>query len=65
MFSHIMNHLDQNGILTDAQHGFCKKISCETQLITTIHDLAVALDRREQTDIVILDFTKAFDSVAH
>ena len=28
-----------NSILCDAQHGFRKNLLCETQLITTIHDL--------------------------
>jgi uncharacterized membrane protein len=35
--SSVMGHFDRNKILTNAQHGFCKKRSCESQLIT-IHD---------------------------
>ena len=30
LFSNIMQHLDKNFILMDAQHRFCKKHSCET-----------------------------------
>ena len=31
--SSIMKHLDSHSILTDAQHGFRKRISCETQVL--------------------------------
>ena len=37
----------------------------ESQLITTIEDLAKNLDRGMQTDALILDFQKAFDKVPH
>lgn len=34
--SHVMGHLDSNQLLSDAQHVFRKKRSCESQLILTI-----------------------------
>jgi hypothetical protein len=63
--SDILKHLDKFNILTDAQHGFRKGRSCESQLITTIEDLAKSVDDSEQTDIILLDFAKAFDKVPH
>ena len=36
--SSIMKHLDTHKILTDSQHGFRAKRSCETQLILTLED---------------------------
>ena len=63
--SNIMRHLEQHGILTDAQHGFRKQRSCETQLIITLQDLAKTVDDRGQSDVVLLDFSKAFDKVPH
>lgn len=63
--SHVINHLERNNILSDQQHGFRKSRSCESQLITTIHDLASGLDQRQQVDAVLLDFSKAFDKVPH
>ena len=39
--------------------------SCETQLILTINDLAESLNRNEQTDVIFLDFSKAFGKVSH
>ena len=41
--SQIMRHLDIHQILSDQQHGFRKKWSCESQLILTVQDLAAAL----------------------
>ena len=63
--SNIMSHFDANNILTDSQHGFRKRRSCDTQLITTVNNLAKGLDKNEQTDAILLDFSKAFDKVSH
>ncbi len=62
-----MNHLDANNILTDTQDGFRPRRSCESQLITTFHDIAGQLDQRDikQVDAIVLDFAKAFDKVPH
>ena len=37
--SHI-EHLNHHQALRDEQHGFRQHRSCETQLITTVHDFA-------------------------
>ena len=60
-----MKHLEELEILTDCQHGFRQKRGCEPQLITLIHDLAQKLEKNIQTDMAILDFSKAFDRVPH
>ena len=62
---HIRNHLEQNNILTPVQHGFRRGHSTESQLLITLHDLTSRWDKRTQTDMVILDFSKAFDVVPH
>ena len=63
--SNIMQHLDSHNILHDAQHGFRKHRSTETQLIQLIDNLAHNIDNRIQTDAILLDFQKAFDKVPH
>ncbi|XP_072048393.1 uncharacterized protein [Amphiura filiformis] len=63
--SSIMRHLDKHNILNDAQHGFRKRRSCATQLIQTIQDLAKSIESRDQVDVILLDFSKAFDRVPH
>jgi hypothetical protein len=65
IFSSIMAHFDSHQILTDCQHGFRKRRSCETQLIDTINDLAKNLNNNTQIDAILLDFSKAFDKVPH
>jgi transcriptional regulator NrdR family protein len=57
--SNNMDHFDKNKILTNAQHGFRKKRSCESQLIVTIHEIASKLEKGSQVDIILLDFAKA------
>ena len=61
----VIHHLIEHNILSDAQHGFRKRRSCETQLILTINDLAKGLNDKEQIDCILLDFAKAFDKVSH
>ena len=52
-------------MLSDLQHGFRKRRTCETQLMLTVKDFANSLNNRGQTDAVLLDFSKAFDKVPH
>ena len=65
LFRLIMQHLNKYNILVDYQYGFRQKRSCESQLVTTIEDIAKHLDNKEQVDMLILDFSKAFDVVPH
>ena len=65
IYEQIMDHLEGSHILVPFQHGFRKRHSCETQLVSSIEDLAKQLDKREQLDLLILDFSKAFDKVEH
>jgi hypothetical protein len=63
--SSIMSHFDKNRVLCDNQHGFRKRRSCETQLIVTIDNIARQFANNVQVDIILLDFSKAFDKVPH
>jgi hypothetical protein len=47
------------------QHGFVKGRSCATQLLNVYNRVGATLDQGDQTDIVFLDISKAFDSVPH
>lgn len=51
--------------INEAQHGFLHGRSCATQLLSTLHRIGQLLDKNTQTDILFLDFAKAFDSVDH
>ena len=60
-----MKHLDENKILSEYQHGFRNQRSCESQLIGLVHDLTSNMDKNYQTDMIVLDFAKAFEKVSH
>ena len=60
-----MQHAEENNILYPLQHGFRKDRSCETQLIEFVDDISKNLQEGRQTDILIMDFGKAFDKVNH
>ena len=61
----IMRHLEQYKVLNDEQHGFRRGRSREAQLALSVNDLAKVLDKQSQADVVIMDFSKAFDLVPH
>ena len=63
--NHVLTHLEENNLLTTLQHGFRRGHSCETQLLLTYDDLIRSFDKTLQTDMAILDFSRAFDTVPH
>ena len=63
--SNLMKHFEQHNILTDCQHRFRSKRSCETQLLSLIQELHEQIEMKTLIDMIILDFSKAFDKVAH
>ena len=63
--SNITAHFNKHNILDDLQHGFRQKRSCETQLLQLVEDLGRQLLKGNQTNLVLLDFSKAFDKVNH
>ena len=63
--SETVKHLESHIIFNDCQHGFRSNRSCESQIVTLYHELAASLDKKIQTDMVILHFSKAFDRVPH
>lgn len=64
-YSQIVSHLNANNLIISEQHGFCKGLSCTTQLAEFFHELVSGIDERRQTDCIFLDFRKAFDTVSH
>ncbi|KAL8603552.1 hypothetical protein ACOMHN_052781 [Nucella lapillus] len=63
--SSVMNFAEENGKITEAQHGFRRQRSCESQLIGLVDDLTTNMEDGKQTDALIMDFSKAFDKVCH
>ena len=65
IFHHIMGHLDAHHVLVNYQHGFRRGHLCESQVITIVEHIIRNLDHGKQTDVLLLDSSKAFDTVPH
>lgn len=65
LVSSIMTFLESNNILHPQQHGFRQGRSCESQLLEFTEELFDNLERGLPTDVVVMDFAKAFDKVNH
>ena len=63
--SNLMKHFEDNDLLSKRQHGFRRGRSCETQLLEFVEEVTHGLDKGIPTDVVIMDFAKAFDRVNH
>ena len=61
----IVQHMTDNNLFTNCQHGFVSGKSCTTQLLEYMEDKTEALDKGYGVDIIYLDFQKAFDKVPH
>jgi len=60
-----MDHLNTYNIINLIQHGFRLDLSCQTQLILLTKEILGAMDQNYQVVLIMLDFSKAFDTVAH
>ena len=63
--SNLTKHLTNSNILFELQHGFRENRSCETQLVMLVDEISKSMQMGKQTDLILLDFSKAFDKVAH
>ena len=63
--SHVFEPNAENKNLTPVQHGFRSIRSCESQLLITTDEFIQNFENQTQTDVVVLDFSKAFDVVPH
>ena len=62
-----MNHFDCHSVLTDVDNMVfaVNTPHAESQLIITTQDLAQSLNNKLQVYMIIMDFSKAFDTVPH
>ena len=65
ILSIMWKHLHKHNIILHFQHGFQSGLSCESQLIETVHDWITAIYNKTQIDAILLYFAKAFDKVPH
>ena len=60
-----MDHLEKKETLVNEQFGFLPGRSSQLQLLRVLDDFTKTIDSRRETDVIYLDFKKAFDSVPH
>ena len=61
----LVAYLESNEMMNSSQHGFRKKRSCMTQLLSHIEHIYSSLNSGDEVDVIYLDFAKAFDKVDH
>ncbi|MEJ1857794.1 reverse transcriptase family protein, partial [Escherichia coli] len=61
----LVRFLESNNIISDTQHGFRHKRSCLTNLLDFFHNIYRNWDEQIPSDVIYLDFQKAFDKVPH
>ena len=63
--SQIVAALESHNLISSFQFGFRCKHSTVDLLLRTVHDMALSLENRSSVHCLLLDFSKAFDSVPH
>ena len=67
LFNSIMDFLEENNLLNSNQSGFRSNDSCESQLLSIVHDIYSSFDCYPSLEVrgIFLDISKAFDRVWH
>ncbi len=61
----VVKHIEENHLLSEEQYGFRRGRSVEGQLLSTLNEWTLALDKGFCIDVLYTDFQKAFDTVSH
>ena len=61
----LVHHLETNQLLCKCQHAYRKGRSCLTQLLSHIDSILLNSLDGSDTDVIYLDYQKAFDKVDH
>ena len=61
----LMSYLETNKLLSNHQHGFRSNLSTETALMKVTDKLYENIDKKKVSLLLLLDLSKAFDSVSH
>lgn len=61
----ILEHINQHSLLFEFQSGFRHGHSAPTTVLRVTHSARQAFERREVMILLLLDFSKAFDTVNH
>lgn len=65
MSTQITEHLVNNGLYCNLQSGFRKFHSCKSAILEVTEVIRNAMDKNEAVILVLIDFSKAFDTIIH
>ena len=51
--------------MSEHQHGFIRKRSCQTNLLESLEEWIALLDEGKGLDIIYFNYQEAFDTVSH
>ena len=63
--TYLISHIQDNHIISSVQHGFMPLRSTLSQQLILLEELTYNSDNDKNSEMIYLDFSKAFDSVSH
>ena len=63
--SSLIQFLTDHDLISHSQHGFLKKHSTTTNLLTSLRYWTISLSNHKSTHICYIDFQRAFDTISH
>lgn len=58
-------YINENNLLSPHQSGYRPKHSTKTVILKVIDDIGIMLDKGKSAILMLLDFSKAFDTISH